>query len=176
MRRDKLPWNESRPIEQPDLAEIIGALAEMRDDGVLSVEDAHARFELRDYHQRSQRVEVAWITQARHKSDVPAIQREGLDAVISAVGHRQDGRGPARVHPDSVRLIELSRLAPQSSEGADVAAFAVILIYVARSITVADIDIAVRRDRQVRRRVRNFGLAICRGFFRIAERKNDLPF
>ena len=57
----------------------------------------------------------------------------------------------ARVDPDAVRFGQLSRRRAASAEGADVFALAVVLVDEVRAVAVADVDVAVRRDREVGR-------------------------
>src|SRR5207253_1083900 len=105
--------------------------AEAGHDLVLSVEKSHSRFQLRDEHQLSARVKVAGVAQSGNKSDVLTVQSKRLQPVIAPVRDGQDRLGAAHIHPDAVRLIELSRLAAHASERPDVAGFAVVLVYVA---------------------------------------------
>ena len=110
-------------------------------------------------------VEVAGQPEARDEVHVRAVEREALQPVVAAVGDDEDRRSPARVHPDAVRLVELPRLRSVAAERADVLRLAVVLIDVVRAVAVADVDVAVRRDRDVRRVValrRAVGARACR--------------
>ena len=52
-----------------------------------------------------------------------------------------------------MRAIELAGVFAVAAEGADVLALAVVLIDVAGAVAIADVDIAVGRDRQIGRAV-----------------------
>ena len=96
-------------------------------------------------------VEVAGQPEALDEVDVLAVQREALQAVVAPIGDDQDGLAPRVIDPDPVRLGELARLRSLAAERADVLRLAVVLIDVVRAVAVADVDVAVRRDRDVGR-------------------------
>ena len=99
------------------------------------------------------------------KSMCCAVEREALQPVVAPIGDDEDRRCAARVDPDAVRLGQLARLRSLAAERADVLRLAVVLVDVVRAVAVADVDVAVGRDRDVGRVValrRAVGRRACR--------------
>ncbi len=87
VRRHKLAWNECGAVEQSHFAEIIGALAEMRDDRILAVENADPSFQFGHDHEFASYVEMAGVTQAWNEADMLPVQGKCLNTIIPAVSH-----------------------------------------------------------------------------------------
>ena len=95
--------------------------------------------------------------------------------LFRAVGDDVNRRLAPRVDPVAVRLGQLPRFRSAASERADVLALRVVLVDVGRAVAVADVDIAVRRNRDVRRVVAR-RLAVGSGpVLRNVRRTLDLP-
>src|SRR5438045_2009422 len=92
--------------------------------------------------------------EAGHEPRVTAVHRELLQAIVAAICHDERGLRPARIHPYAVRLVELPWLRALAAERPDVRGVPIVLIDEVRSVSVANIDVAVRSDCDVRRVVR----------------------
>ena len=76
-----------------------------------------------------------------------AVEREALNPLVASIGYIQHRLGTAQINRYSMRAKQLSGLFSGASECADVLSFVVVLDDVALAITVADIEIAVWRNR-----------------------------
>lgn len=148
--------NESLPSLKSNLAKICRALSQMNHRLIVRTENRDARFQFRHHHELVPCVEVTGIIQSSGKSQVLALQREILQAIIAAIGDGKDGHRAAPVHPDTVRLIQFPRIGAQAAERLDVFSLAVILQNKTRAIAVGDVEIAIRRDGEIGRAPRNF--------------------
>ena len=77
------------------------------------------------------------------RSRCASLQRKALQAAIAAVGHDQHWRLRARVHPKAMRTIYLVVPFAQPGKGANKFGLLVVLIDEARSVTIADVDVAI---------------------------------
>ena len=84
---------------------------------------------------------------AFHKIDMLALQAKSLDTIISPVCDDKNGL-PAvtSIDDDAVRATQLAGLVSQAAKRPYVLTVAVVLIDVAGAVSIADVDVAVRRD------------------------------
>src|SRR6185436_4595124 len=89
-------------------------------------------------------------------------EREPLEAAVAAVRHDHQRILAAQVEAHAVRRAELSALALAAVPRADVLALRVPLVDPALAVAVADVDVAVRRDRHAGGLVLALGLVDAR--------------
>src|SRR5579863_8775482 len=125
-------------------------VAQVFDDAVVAVHERDPREQIGDNHVAiTKDIEVAGRISPVEEIDGFALERETLYALVAAVGDVEDGLGTALVEDDAVRALKLPGSGSRSAEGPYVIAFSVVLHYVARSVAVADVDVAGRCDRQI---------------------------
>src|SRR5580658_10208703 len=78
-----------------------------------------------------------------------SVEREILQPSIRPIRDQQQWILAPQIDRNSVRTIELPGFLAFSAEGADKFALAVVLIDIAGPVSVADVDISVRRDGQI---------------------------
>ena len=151
----------------------IGVITKLSNDFVGAIKNCHAGEEIR-YNNVAVLidVEVAGRGKVVHEIHVLAIKGEALQAFVGAVGHCENWFAAAGIDDDAVRTIELAGLFSFATEGPNILAFAVVLVDVARAVTVTDIDVTIRCDGQVGRAVLNFLAGVRFGFLRILERQD----
>src|ERR1700733_9519847 len=102
-----------------------------------------------------------------------AFERESMQAAVPAIGYDQQGWLYASIDPQAVWAIELVVAFSESAKTADELSFLVVLIDEARSVSIADIDIAIRSDGHVGWSINNGRSSIFRlvgvRFCRIAQ-------
>src|SRR6185437_11461112 len=136
----------------------------MFNDGVVAVQQRDARAEIgHNGVTIPEKAEVTGQIRAADEFDVLAVQCEALNALIAAIRHQERRTLAACIQHDAVRTIHLTRRASLPAEGPNELSLVIILIDEAGPVAVADIDIAIRRDRQIRGTVLRL-LAVRRGF------------
>ena len=152
-------------------------VAEVRDDVIVPVHECDTREQVRNYHIAVLvDIEMARRVGAVEEVDVFTFEREALDALIGAVGDIQYWLRTTCIEEDAVRAEKLASILAGAAEGADIFSLAVVLNDVTRTISIANIDIAVGRDGQVCRTELQWftvwaWLRIRLGFFGITQRE-----
>src|SRR5262249_39619806 len=82
--------------------------------------------------------------------EVFAVQCKTLQAVVGAGSDYKDGGFAPGIDPNAMRAVQLAGAATMSSKGADEFGVLGVLIDVAGAVTVGNVNIAVRRDGNVR--------------------------
>src|SRR6185295_11116848 len=129
-----------------EVAALLGIriLPEMGDQLVFLVQDRDAALEVGDDDVVAEDVQRAGVAQALERlADELAVEREGLEAMVRAVGHDDVGRGAALVDADAVRGRQAAALALGAVPGAEILALRVPLMHPALAVAVADVDVAV---------------------------------
>jgi hypothetical protein len=152
-------------------------VAEVRDDVIVPVHERDTREKIRNYHIAVLvDIEMARRVGSVEEVDVFAFEREALDALIGAVGNIQYWLRTTCIEGDAVRAEKLASIFAGATKGAYVFSLVVVLNDVTRTISIANIDIAVGRDGQVCRTVLQWftvwaWLRIRLGFFGITQRE-----
>ena len=179
MRRDELAGRELRPrlaAPRTDFPVCGLAVAELRDNFVITIEDADLAIEIRAHHPFALHMKVARHAEMGFVLDgleMFAIQGERLDAAIAAIGNYEHGIGASRVDPLAMRIIEF---AVGMAGGADFAEEFSILRktqHVVGTIAVANVEVAVGRESDVGRHEINRAGGVSGVFARIAVRPDS---
>src|SRR5439155_20411788 len=102
-----------------------------------------------------QKLAVALVEMTRpsqivvNEADVLTVEREVLEALITAVGDSDDGVRPARVDPNAVRAIEFAGFLAFAAPGPHVFRFGVVLVDPTQAVAVRNVDVAVGRHGDV---------------------------
>src|SRR5580704_486230 len=118
----------------------------MLDDSVVAIHQRDPRIEIRHHHIAILPViKMAWHVRALDKIDVLSFESESLDTFVSSVRHDKNWLfASASIHDETVRATHLASLVPQAAKSPYVLALAVVLVDVAGSIAIADVDVAIR--------------------------------
>src|SRR4030095_5367623 len=147
----------------------IGIVSEVRDQFVVPVEDGDTPCKVGNHKIISTLMHVAGTTQfLRTAAELFSVQAQKLQAVVFTISHGQNGRGPTRIEPDSMRSSHLPGLGPFASPRADIPPFAIVLMNPTQSVSVADIDVARGPDGDARGSV-FVRILVNAGFFRVAQ-------
>src|SRR5207244_13229372 len=151
------PYESARnePVAR-ELAPIFPAVrtfAKGKDHPVSRVHDRYPSGQIRDQEIAAKCIKMARVNDTQLEPDVLAVQREILKPVVGAIRHKQEWFFAARVHHEPVGAFYFSRGSALATEGPQILSLLVVLDDAARSVSVANVDIRVWRDRDVRRRV-----------------------
>src|ERR1700730_6879407 len=136
------------------------AMAQTSDHLVLVVENCHLAQQVRDHPLAAPFVQITrHLRRAQDEINVPAIQPESLQPAIPAVSYDQHRRLRTCVDPETMRTIDLVGIFPKSAEGANKLGLLVVLIDVAGSVPITNVNVIVRSDGYIRRPVKYGGSA-----------------
>src|SRR5579863_3474165 len=105
-----------------------------------------------------------------------AVERESLNAAVSAVGHSQQRLFSTRVQPESVRSVQFPIAVPGLADLAQEFSGQRKAQHVARSVAVAHTKIAVWKERDICRHEVDRLLHVARVFARIAVHPRHFAF
>ena len=123
----------------------------MLDDPVVAIHQRDPRIEIRHHHIAILPViKMAWHVRALDKIDVLPFESESLDTFVSSVRHDKNRLfASASIHDETVRATYFASLVPQAAKSPYVLTLAVVLVYVAGAIAIADVDVAIRCDGEI---------------------------
>lgn len=128
-------------------ADVGGAVAELDDELVVFVEEGDAGFEVGDDHELAVGMKVARGAKVvGDEPDVLAVEGEGLQAAIGAVGNDEDRGVAAQIDHQAVRAIGLAGVFAFAAKAADIFGVFVVLMDEALAVAVGAKDVAVWSD------------------------------
>ena len=78
-----------------------------------------------------------------------AVERESLQTLVRAIRHDQNSRVPTSIYPQAVRAIQLAGSFAGSPEGSDELSVLVVLVDVAGTVAVTNVEVTVWSNRHI---------------------------
>src|SRR5690606_27027375 len=122
------------------------SVAELGDNAVVPVEQAHLAVQIRAEQEVAALVEMTRTAEASIIGDralVVAVERQDLQAMIAAVSDNEAGLGPAGVDPLAVRGVKRAVVRPVRSDLAQEFSVSRVMKQAERPVAVADVEAAV---------------------------------